>query len=189
MSISLKDYKSLNNPRVLTSALTLGEIETFQGNRFYFEYDRVFAEGEVQYLIVRMANASDKKTSTFQNRSLKTMLGSAEIDILLESTGYTIGDSIDTFNENTSSDNTAVTLINEISTPTIDGIIRERDFIPESTGVGQSTSGGINSDLGFRLYEQGAYAVIKLTNTYDDDQRIRLSYTWFEIDDEDLSVD
>jgi len=174
------------NKTGLVNTSELSEKETFDGHRFYAEYDKSFNSGEVKYVLYQMPSTSSGKIIALQQRQFKTESGGAEIEILWDSTGLSTGSSIPSFNENRLSSSVATMAINELTTPPATaGTIRERDFIPSAGNVGQS-SGGINSDLGFRLYNPDSFFVLKITNTHAKSQRIHVAYTWFEMNESEI---
>lgn len=183
---TINDFNSLAKPRVLTANITLGETETFEGNRFYAEYDESYAAGETKYVIYQMPNVASGKVVALQSRAFKTFESEASIEILWDSTGVVAGTTVPSFNENRNSLSTATMTINEVTSLTAEGTIRERDFIPATTGPGSTSAGGIASSLGFRLYSPDSFFILKVTNGATA-QRIHVAYTWFELSSSDLS--
>lgn len=155
------------------------EVLTTEGRRFNQHFDEVFSGNETKYFLYEVPSDATV-TVGFQNRIFKSRDGAAELDVYWESTGFTPGTPEDVFNEyNKYSDNNQL-LMSEISEPTTLGIHRESDFVTAS-GVGSNTSGDVSAALGFRLYEPGTFAVVKVTNLDSSANRIILSYSWVEI--------
>lgn len=174
-------YPSLTDQRVLTSNLDVEDLYTFEGLRYEVEFDEVLASNEVQYIMYQMPPLSSGYIVGLSSRNWKSLNGAAEMEILWDTSGITLGDSLTIFNSNRNSANTGNMTVNLITgTPTSDGIIREKDFLTGS-GTGSNSSGSISPSLGLRLYSPDSFFVFKLTNTHSSSNRIKVTYSWVEI--------
>lgn len=171
---------------IRTVTLTLAEMLTLRGLRFNQSFDILFANGETKYFLYQLpANAT--VTVGLQNRIFKSRDGAAEIEILWNSTGFTPGTTNKVFNEYNKYDGNEQFQVSEITPPTVEGLIRETDFLT-SSGAGNNTSGDVSTELGFRLYEPGTFFIAKVTNLEAKVNRILLGYSWIESPEDTVSL-
>jgi hypothetical protein len=168
--------------------MRLNDITTFEGSRYEVEFDSILGQGEVQYIMYQMPPLSSGVIVGLNSRGFKSLNGGAEMEILWDTTGITLGAPLPIFNSNRNSTNTGEMVVNLITgTPTTDGTIRERDFLT-SLGAGSNSSGSISPALGLRLYSPDSFFVFKLTNTHNSANRIKVTYSWLEIPVETLRL-
>lgn len=166
---------------IRVASVTVSEQFTVAGVRFNQSFDIDFANGETRYFLYELPAGSDV-TVALQNRIFKSRDGAAEIEILWDSTGFTAGTPNTIFNEYNKYDKNEKLQVSEITAPTVEGLIRETDFLT-STGKGNNKSGDVSSELGFRLYKPGTHFIAKVTNMETKTNRILLGYSWVEISD------
>ena len=151
---------------------------TTEGNRFYAQFDEVFANGETKYFLYQMP--SDGYAITLIKRTWKSFNGSCELSILWNSTDVVPGTPIYILNENRNSDNLSGLEISEINAPSTDGWVIETDFLTGS-GQGSNSSGDISPESGFRLYSPSSFFIAKVTNLHNSANRVILGYNFARV--------
>ena len=174
-------FSFLSNKRTPTANIDYVDVTTFEGSRYEVYFDDTLTSGASQYIMYQFPPLSSGVLVALSNRSFKSLNGSAEITILWNTTGYTLGAPLTTFNTNRNSTRTSETQVNLITgVPTDEGLIRESDFLT-STGVGSNSSGSISPSLGLRVYSPESFFVAKVTNLHSQVNRIHLEYSFMEI--------
>ena len=171
----------LSGPRMRVTTLTQAEYFTANGLRFYVEYDKVFTSGEVVWLLYQMPPELSGYYVSLQERDFKSLNGDAAITVYWDSTGFTPGTPIDSFNENRLFEaNTGNMIVSEIAAPSVPGTIREQDFV-SGIGTGSGSAGGISATLGSRIYSPDSFFILKIENLHAQSNRIHVRYAWGEI--------
>lgn len=181
LASAIKYYAEIKQSRVLTASITSAESLTIEGKRFNATADFTLAGGATKYIMYQMPNVASGVVVGLQNRIFKSLNGSAEIEILWNSAGVTLGAVVPSFNENRNSSVVAGMVINEATAVQADGLVRESDFL-QGEGSGSNSSGSISSALGFRIYSPDSFFVAKVTNLHSQNNRILLTYSWGEIE-------
>lgn len=170
----------LSDLRVRTSSMSQAEYFSAIGKRFVVDYDEVYAGNETRYILYQMPPASSGYLVTLQQRRFKSRDADAEIEILWDSTGFTPGTPLPSFNENRNFESdTGLMIASVIAAPTNEGTIREVDFL-NIQGVGNSSSGDISAETGSRIYSPDSFFIAKVTNLDNAPNRIKLAYNWAE---------
>lgn len=162
---------------------TESELVTIQGNRFYVEFDVVFTTLETKYIKYQMPPLSSGKIVALQQRIFKALNGEAEIEVLWNTTGGTLGAPLVSYNENRNTSNTALMVATPFTVAPSGGDVRESDFVT-GTGAGSNSSGDVSPAAGYRIYSPDSDFVLKVTNLHNMDNRIHVSYSWLEVDPE-----
>ena len=178
-------FINLTGNAIHAFALSLNEVYTTEGKKFQHEFDIEFANGEERYFLYQVP-ADAGITAGFRERVFKSRDGAAELSLFWDSTGFTPGTLENVFNEYNKYTNGNQLEISEISAPTVEGTLRESDFLT-STGVGVNSSGGVSTDAGYRLYKPGSFGIVKVTNLHNATNRIILGYSWVEIPQSELT--
>lgn len=207
MGVVTGTYDNLVNSRLRTTNLTQAELATANGNRFGF--NKTFSNFDTAtplYVLIENPSESGVVLALEYRRLKSDTSGITDFQILWD---YDVSSatkiSIPVFNQNNLFRTTNVSVIetsvlNTMSatpdagnwvisgaaTITDEGIERESDFIPTS-GVGNNSSGDIASELGFRYYEAGTGALIKITSG-SNDNRLIFGYDWFEIPESEFTA-
>lgn len=181
-NVSLRQYESLSDPRVLTTVLTQSEIATLEGDRFSFAQVFTLAAGASLYIYGEIPVDSNISVG-FEQRQFKTDNGSANLKIYGNSAVSALGTAIPLFNENSyaSALKPAKLELNEVLVGNISvlGTLREEDFVSTS-GVGANTSGGVSAATAFRIYKPGDKFIAHIENTHTDTNRVLIGYSWIE---------
>ncbi len=171
---------ALAQARIRTSSMSQSEYFTAVGKRFVVDYDEIYAGGETKYILYQMPPASSGYFVALQERRFKSRDAAAEIEILWDSTGFTPGTPLPSFNENRNFESdTGLMIVSVIAPPTNEGTVREVDFVTQS-GTGNNTSGDISAETGSRIYSPGSFFIAKVTNLDNGTNRIKLAYNWAE---------
>lgn len=171
---------ALPNARVRTSSMSQGEYFSAIGKRFVVDYDEVYAGNETKYILYQMPPLASGYLVTLQERRFKSRDAAAEIEILWDSTGFTPGTPLPSFNENRNFESdTGLMITSVIAPPTTEGTVREVDFVTQS-GIGNNTSGDISAETGSRIYSPDSFFIAKVTNLDNGTNRIKLAYNWAE---------
>jgi len=172
---------ALPGARVRTSSMSQGEYFSAIGKRFVIDYDEVYAGNETKYILYQMPPASSGYLVKLQERRFKSRDAAAEIEILWDSTGFTPGTPLPSFNENRNFESdTGLMIVSVIAPPTTEGTVREPDFVTQS-GTGNNTSGDISAQTGSRIYSPDSFFIAKVTNLDNGSNRIKLAYNWAEL--------
>lgn len=181
-NVSLRQYVSLSDPRVLTTTLNQSEIATLEGDRFSFAQVFTVAAGASLYIYGEIPLDANISVG-FENRLFKTDDGSANLKIYGNPTVGTLGAAIPLFNENSyaSAVKPAKLELNEVLIGNISdlGTLREEDFV-STNGVGANTSGGVSADTAFRIYKPGDKFLAHIENTHTGTNRVLIGYSWIE---------
>lgn len=170
----------LSNLRVRTSSMSQAEYFSAIGKRFVVDYDEVYAGNETKYILYQMPPASSGYLVTLQQRRFKSRDADAELEILWDSTGFTPGTPLPSFNENRNFESdTGLMIVSVIAPPTTEGTIREVDFLNQ-IGQGNNSSGDISPETGSRIYSPDSFFIAKVTNLDNAPNRIKLAYNWAE---------
>ena len=162
-----------------TIALSEAEYLTGIGFRFNGEYDKEFSGNETVYLLYEVTGTD--WAVALQSRSFKSRDGSAEIDVLWNSTGYTAGTPEPSLNQNgLHSSRSSALSFSVISPPAVEGIMRETDFL-SSSGAGNNSSGDLSTGSGSRIYTPGQSFILKVTNLENSVNRIHINYDWADL--------
>lgn len=171
---------SLPDLRVRTASMTQAEYFTGIGSRYVVDYDAVYAGNETKYILYQMPSTASGLLVALQQRRFKSRDGAAEVEILWDSTGFTPGTPLPSFNENRNFEgDTGNMIASVIAPPATDGTIRETDFLNQ-IGVGSNSSGDISADTGSRIYSPDSFFIAKVTNLDNGSNRIKLAYNWVE---------
>lgn len=181
-NVSLRQYESLSDPRVLTTTLNQSEMATLEGDRFSFAQVFTIATGASLYIYGQIPEDAEVSIG-FEKRLFKTDDGSANLKIYGNPTVGALGAAIPLFNENSyaSASKPAQLELNEVLIGDISdlGTLREEDFI-STNGVGNNTSGGVSADTAFRIYKPGDKFLAHIENTHTDANRVLVGYSWIE---------
>ena len=157
-----------------------GESSTILGQRYSLDIAVDLVADTPQYWVVDAPTLSSEKVVEFISRSLKTKLSSVNLRILLDSSGYTRGAQINTWNANKrveDAPNTALTESFSISTPSTLGVVREIDFAGKD-GDRKNGASGINNNIGPLILKEDSSIVVELLS--EETQMVILSYNFVE---------
>lgn len=178
-------------PRLRTSSLDQAEVATLLGFRHYVEFDAQLGVNDERYFLFDMPLQSSGFVVALQNRGFQTEQAFAEFQILWDAVGFVAGNEIISFNENRIQNTPAKMKIYHLNggeggtIPTDDGTVRESGWAGASGGT-PARSPGISPALGFRVYDESNF-IFKLING-STAQRVRFSYSWFEIPTSELVI-
>lgn len=174
-------FNNLKDHFVKTLSLSSSEFFASEGLRFNQNFDSIFGPNETKYYLYYLPPEATV-TVGLQNRFFKSRDGGCSLEILWDSTGYSVSSVSEVFNENNKYEGGNQFKVSEVTEPTVAGRIRETDFL-SSSGTGNNSSGDVSSELGYRLYVPGTYFIAKITNKENHDNRVILGYSWIEASD------